>query len=185
MKEYEVEKMVSLYSELKSLKLVGEQIGVPWQTVYWWLKKRGINVTGNKRLHGSDKDKMAVKYEDLFHQIVPHSKPQNDLKYQAKFDFVVNGYTVDVKSSTLSSMCSRGGRMNYRWSFSTKKNMEADFMVCFCLNGDINENSVNRILLIPNEFCRDKQTISVSVRQSKWHDFEVSERGLVEFFKES
>ena len=34
-----VNKMVSLYQELKHLKLVGEELQIPWQTVYLWLKK--------------------------------------------------------------------------------------------------------------------------------------------------
>lgn len=180
-----VEKMISLYSEIKNLKLVGEQMGIPWQTVYWWLKKQGVAVTGDKRVYGSDKDRMAAKYEDLFHTLVPQAVPENDREFQAKYDFTVGGYTVDIKSATRSSMCSRSNHLNYRWAFSTKKNMDADFMVCFCLEGSTKENHVNRILLIPNEFCRDKQTISVSCNTSKWFEFEVTEQGLVKFFQES
>lgn len=42
---------------------------------------------------------------------------------------------------------------------------------------------IEKILLIPSEFYKNKQSISVSCNKSKWWDFEVTKEELVEFFK--
>ena len=42
--------------------------------------------------------------------------------------------------------------------------------------------AVEKILLIPKEFYKNKQFISVSCSNSNWDDFEVTVEGLQEFF---
>lgn len=75
----------------------------------------------------------------------------------------------------------------YRWAFSTRAQEDtADFLVCFCYAGYncLEHGDVTKILLIPKEMFKNKQSISVSAKISKWYDFEVSEQELLEFFEE-
>lgn len=46
------DRCIEAYSRLKNLKLVGEEIGMKWQTVYVQLKKAGVKVTGDKARYG-------------------------------------------------------------------------------------------------------------------------------------
>lgn len=178
----DVEVMIASYDKHKSLKVVSEDTGIPWQTVYWHLKRVGVQVTGDKRRYGSDKDKMAAKYEDIFLATVPYATPNNSTEFQSKYDFSIGSVNIDVKSATLSNSSNRAGRINNRWSFSISKDVGADYLVLYCLNGDVMDNCIHKILLIPNEFSSDKQTISVSPNHSKWFEFEVSSGELRDFF---
>ncbi|AUR93505.1 hypothetical protein NVP1187O_192 [Vibrio phage 1.187.O._10N.286.49.F1] len=60
-------------------------------------------------------------------------------------------------------------------------------MICFCMEGYDCEDykDVEKILLIPKEFYKNKQSMSVSCTKSKWYDFEVTEEELQEFFSYS
>lgn len=103
---------VDAYSRLKNLKLVGLELGIPWQTVYVHLRAAGVPVTGDKSRYGSDTDRLAANAERIFAALVPNASDQNDKKFQAKVDFIVGQYKVDVKASRLR---------NGRWAFSLKK----------------------------------------------------------------
>ena len=52
-----IDKCIESYSRLKNLKLVGLEVGIPWQTVYVYLKQAGIAVTGDKSRYGSVTDR--------------------------------------------------------------------------------------------------------------------------------
>lgn len=162
---------IESYSRLKNLKLVGLELGIPWQTVYVHLRAAGVAVTGDKSRYGSDTDRLAAKAETLFSTLVPNAVNQNDHQFQAKVDFKVGGYAVDVKASRL-----RGGR----WAFSLKKQKRvADFFVCFAFN----EDDTYRTLAIPGELCRYLQTISLSAAaHTKWWDYEIPADQLRSFF---
>lgn len=41
-------KIIESYSRLKKLKLVGDETGIPWQTVYVRLRANNVPVTGDK-----------------------------------------------------------------------------------------------------------------------------------------
>ena len=60
-----IDKCIESYSRLKNLKLVGLEVGIPWQTVYVYLKQAGISVTGDKSRYGSATDRVAVKQYHL------------------------------------------------------------------------------------------------------------------------
>tara|TARA_B100001105_G_scaffold4933_1_gene3687 strand:- start:1822 stop:1989 length:168 start_codon:yes stop_codon:yes gene_type:complete len=45
-----------------------------------------------------------------------------------------------------------------------------------------NHGEVEKILLIPKEYYKNKQSMSVSCKKSKWFDFEVTEEELKQFF---
>ena len=62
---------IESYSRLKNLKLVGLELGIPWQTVYVHLRAAGVPVTGDKKRYGSDTDRLAAKAEALFAELVP------------------------------------------------------------------------------------------------------------------
>lgn len=168
---------INTYRKHKNLKVASEVLGIPLPTLYWRLKKAGEPVMGNKRVHGSDKDKMAAHSESLFKKIVPFAKDNNQTSFQSSIDFTVGDYKVEIKSATLRP----GGKGNMRWSFDLRKQEKvADFFICFALNDDW---SVNRILFIPCDVIKTYQTLSLSSGKSKWNDYAVSEKDLCEFFE--
>lgn len=180
-----VDEMVSLYQELKNLKLVGEEMNIPWQTVYWWLKKEGVSVSGNKSLYGGFKDQIGLIGERLFRKAFPEAEDQNDKSFQPQFDFFLDGLKLDVKTSFPRDMkCRNSSTVKYRWGFNTRRQQEADFIVGYCMSGNLEDWKLEHIMLIPNEFLQDIQTISISCDQrtrSKWMDFKVEENELIEF----
>lgn len=180
--------MKEVYDKHKNLKLAAEELGMVWQTLYYNLNKVGHPVTGDKERYGSPTDKMAKAMEDKFKLLVPHAEDYNKDKFQALIDFKVGDLSVDIKSSTKKDGYKSNPKKNasYRWAFSTKVQEKcSDFMICFCMEGYDCENygNVEKILLIPKEFYKNKQSLSVSCSKSKWYDFEVSEQELQEFFK--
>jgi hypothetical protein len=56
-----VDLCVSRYRDLKNCHLVGAELGMPWQTVYWNLKKAGEPVVGDKARYGSETDRLAAR----------------------------------------------------------------------------------------------------------------------------
>jgi hypothetical protein len=168
------------YAELKHLGLTAKAVGIPWQTVYVYLKEMGVAVTGDKSTYGSPRDKLAAKGEEMFSDLVPFSDNSNEKMYQAKIDFDVLGTGVDVKTSKLKK--SHHQYTSQRWAFSLKKqSILADFFVMFALDSDEN---LTHTLLIPAELVREFQTISVPYSmQSKWASFLIEPQELAPFFK--
>lgn len=164
---------IESYARLKNLKLVGLELGIPWQTVYVHLRAAGVPVTGDKSRYGSDTDRLAARAEALFQALVPDAEDQNAVQFQAKVDFQVNGYLVDVKCST---------KRNGRWAFSLKKQeLVADFFVCIAFDDD----DSYRIIVVPGEVCRNLQTVSLSeFTRTKWWDYEIQDAHLQTFFHE-
>ena len=164
-------KCVESYRRLKNLKLVANEVGIPWQTVYVHLRAAGEPVTGDKLRYGSDTDRFAAKAERVFQDLVPLAESQNEKKFQSKVDFMVGRYSVDVKASRYR---------HDRWAFSLKKQERiADFFVCFAFD----EADGYRVIVIPGEVCRKFQTISLSGRShTKWWDYEVEPSALAGFF---
>ncbi len=162
---------IESYRRLRNLKLVGLELGIPWQTVYVHLRNAGEPVIGSKSRYGSDKDRLAAKAESEFLRLVLKAIDQNKSEFQSKIDFYVNGYGVDIKAST---------KHQDRWAFSLKKQERlADFFVCFAYN----EDDSYRILLIPGDVCRTYQTISASaLTTSKWWDYQIDPASLASFF---
>lgn len=114
-----------------------------------------------------------------FMRIVPFAINNNQIKFQAKVDFDVGVFKVDVKASKLNQ-----GSRNYpakRWAFSIKKQeFCADFIVCF---GIVDEGYT--IFLIPGECVRKYQTVSIApLGKSKWLDFKITPSELLDFFRE-
>ena len=164
---------IESYSRLKNLKLVGLELGIPWQTVYVHLRAAGVPVVGDKSRYGSDTDRLAARAEAHFSELVPAAVNQNDTQFQAKVDFLVGDYAVDVKSA----------RMRHsRWAFSLKKQeLVADFFVCFAYNDD----ETYRVVVIPGELCRFLQTISLAAKsRTKWWDYEIEPNELAHFFEQ-
>lgn len=166
------DKCVQSYRRIKNLKLVGEELGIPWQTVYVHLRAVGEPVTGDKLRYGSDTDRFAARAERKFNELVPFAISQNEKKFQSKVDFMVGDSTIDVKAANLK---------NNRWSFSLKKQENiADFFVCFAFSDD----GTYRVVMIPGDVCRNIQTISLGVKGStRWWDYEISPSELTDFFK--
>ena len=180
-----VDKMISLYSEDQNLKIVASKLDIPWQTVYWWLKKEGISVTGNKSKYGCLKDRIGVIGENMFKEVFPDAVDQNKLSFQPEFDFLLKDFKLDVKTSFPRDMkCRNSSGVKYRWGFNTRRQQEADFIIGYCLTGNVDDWKLEHIMLIPNEFLQEIQTISISCDQrtrSKWMDFKVEEHELIEF----
>lgn len=165
------------YGRHKNLKIVGDELDIPWQTVYVYLKKAGVPVVGDKRRYGSDSDRFAAKAENDFMALVPDAMNMNEEKYQAKFDFKIYDFAVDVKASNLRTYLKRSCAK--RWAFSSKKQESvANFLVCLAYdNGDM-----KRAFLIPEEVFRYRATISISENGSKWDDYEIDPKSLNGFF---
>ena len=181
----------AVYDKHKNLKLAGEELKMPWQTLYYKLCKVNHPVVGDKAKYGSVTDKLAKYSEDLFQKMIPYAKDNNTSKAQASLDFEVKGLNVDVKSSCKKDPYAnndiKSGKGAIRWAISTRvQEGVADYLVCFLFEGyDAQEHGdVEKILLIPAEFFKNKQSISISVKKSKWYDFEVTEQELIDFFKE-
>jgi len=168
------------YEKHKNLKLAANEIGIKWQTLYYRLKKQGVQVTGDKSRYGSTSDKLAVIAENEFIKLVPESKNMNSVEWQSKFDIMIGKVKIDVKSS-LPRKLQPNKTSTLSWAFSLKRqNFECDFMVCFGLNED---KTINKILVIPYEFFNGLQTISVPIgRPSKWHEYTVDKDDIREFF---
>jgi len=178
-----IERIKELYAKVKNLKLVSEALSIPWQTVYWWLKKEGVQVVGDKARYGGDSDSVGIIGELLFKRLFPDAVYENDTKYQAKHDFTLHGLKIDIKTSSLRSVKTRKGNIATRWGFNCYNAAEhgIDFFVCFCLNA--NGRDVDKILLIPSEMVvSETGGVSVSSNRSKWDAFVITEQDIVEFF---
>ena len=170
--------IIESYSRLKNLKLVGKEIGMPWQTAYVRLRANSISVVGDKTRYGCAKDKFAAKAEAEFQRLVPEAKNNNKEKFQSKTDFSVGKISVDVKASNLHRQLRTSPAR--RWAFSVRKqNMIADFMCFFAFS----DESEYRLLVAPGELVCSYQTISIGENFSgKWAEFEVFPADLAVFF---
>lgn len=173
------DKCVESYLRLKRLKSVGDELGVPWQTVYVHLRAAGVPVTGDKSRYGSETDRLAAKGEAYFESLVPSAENQNKACFQPRFDFLVHGNKVDVKTSTKRK--SNKNSQVERWAFSSaKQESEADFFVLI----GYDEANPKHVWLIPGEIARNYKTISISCKtKGKWWDYEIEARQLSEFFQ--
>jgi len=164
------EECVESYRRLRSLKCVGAEIGIPWQTVYVHLRKAGEPVTGDKLHYGSDTDRLAARAEQYFADLVPFAKDMNLTKFQAKYDALVHGHRVDIKAARLL----RGS-----WAFSLKKQQRiADFFVAFAYNEE-GEQPLH-VLLFPGDCVRHYSTIR-AVEGNRWWSYRLSESELTSF----
>lgn len=172
-------KCVESYSRLKHLKLVGEEIGIPWQTVYVHLKKAGVSVTGDKARYGSASDRLANKAEAEFQKTIPWAKDNNKTEFQSSIDFNVDSSTVDIKASRLKF----DGKLS-RWAFCVNKQRDdADFFVLYAY--DEKGCGILHLFLIPGEIAREKTTISITESlNSKWADYIISSSDMVDFFND-
>lgn len=179
-----VDLIIQDYEKHKNLKIVGANLGIPWQTVYWHLKKKSVPVTGDKEKYGSVSDKVGFIGEKLFSQTVPDVVNQNTLQFQSKYDFIYKDLNIDVKTSLLKTVGNKvEGRTSERWAFSFGKQPNVDVLVCYCLTGVKEDYHVEHILLIPRDLLTIRYTISVTKGNSKWLDFKVSEKDLTDFFE--
>lgn len=169
---------VEAYSHIKNLKLVGIELGIPWQSVYVYLKRAGVAVTGDKARYGSEKDRFAARAEKEFQRLVPAASDQNHVTFQAKVDFLVGLLGVDVKASL--AHFGRADSQRRRWAFSMKKQERiADFVVCFAFHND----TTYAVFLLPGEVIRNYQTISIPLSgNSKWLDYKIEPVELAPFF---
>jgi hypothetical protein len=170
---------VLAYRKHMNLKLAAQELGIAWQTLYVHLKKLGEPVTGDKLRYGTDRDKLGHLAEAEFKRLVPFAVNGNASKWQSKYDFEVAGSKVDVKASNPRKLNARYESKS--WSFSFKRqSLVCDFICCFCIAED---KSTKHILLVPSEFFKGLQTVSVSCEgASKWLDYAIDQNDLAEFF---
>lgn len=182
------EKCIEKYAELKHLKLVGIELGIPWQTVYVYLKEAGVAVTGDKARYGSVTDRLAVYAENLFAESVPFATDNNAGKFQATVDFDIEGMLVDVKASMLQPgrHDASGKKIAPRWAYCISKQKDiSDFFVLYAFSGDAEAPKQEHVFLLPTEIATARTSISIPLTlRSKWADYEVKEGELADFFKE-
>lgn len=174
------QKCIEAYERHKHLGLAAQEVGIPWQTVYVHLRNADVSVTGDKARYGSDSDRLATRGEEYFKSFVPFAEDQNKKQFQPKFDFLVNGHKVDVKSS--SQRKSNKAAKTLRWAFYSKKQEStADFFVLIGFTKD----DPTHVWLIPGEISRKYTTISISQSASggKWWDYAINPNHLADFFK--
>jgi len=162
-----------------NLKLAANELGVAWQSLYVRLKKLGEPITGDKLRYGTDRDRLGALGESEFLRLVPFATNKNAGQYQSKYDFDVIDQKVDVKASRPRQLNKKFGAKS--WSFSFKKqSLICDFICCFCMAED---RSIKHVLLVPSEFFKGLQTVSVSCEgNSKWLDYEIATDDLAAFF---
>ena len=176
-----MEKAIEAYGRHKNLKIAAAEVGIPWQKLYLILRKAGIPMVGDKLRYGSDRDKLAALAECEFHRLVPDAVSMNKIRWQAKYDFTVHGFRVDVKSSMPRRLNKKYSAESWAFSFK-KQSLECDFICCFCVSHD---RTINHVLLVPSEFFAGIQTVSVSCNGgSKWLDYTIAANDLSEFFAE-
>lgn len=170
---------IESYRKLKNLKLVGEDLGIPWQTVYVHLRNAGEPVNGDKARYGCAKDRIASFAERMFADDVKFATDANSQQFQAAIDFVVRGWAVDVKAATRQKFQSD----SIRWAFCINKQKDkADFFVLYALDNQ-EDKKVVHVFLMPKEIATTKSTISVpETMNSKWADYEVKRGDLADFF---
>jgi len=167
------------YSKHMNLKLAADELGIKWQDLYCRLKNQGVNVVGDKLRYGSDRDKLSSKAEAMFKEYVPSAISMNEIKWQRKYDFEVSGHKIDVKCSLKRRLSKKHDSLSWAFSFK-KQTLICDFVCCFCLDDN---KDVEQVLLVPSEFFRGLQTVSVSCAgNSKWMDYSVSLGDLEDFF---
>lgn len=170
---------IESYSRLKNLKLVGQEVGIPWQTVYVHLKNAGVAVTGDKARYGTERDRLAAKAEKAFMELVPFAQDMNRRKFQSNIDFKVLGFGVDVKSANKKRSSPKAKTFN--WCFSLKKqSITADFFVCFAYE----DGEIKHSFLVPGEVARHYTSLSIAcATKGKWWDYEVDPKSLASFFR--
>lgn len=170
---------VLAYRKHMNLKIAAAELGIAWQTLYIRLKKLGEPITGDKLRYGADRDRLGALGESEFHRLVPFAQNGNSATWQAKVDFSVMGWAVDVKASRPRQLNKRYAAKS--WSFSFKRqSLACDFICCFCMDDD---RTVTNVLLVPSEFFAGLQTVSVSCHGwSKWLDYRIEPDQLGQFF---
>lgn len=173
---------IESYSKHEQLFAAADELGMPWQSLYYRLRKLGHPVAGNKSKWGSKTDRFAAKGEEKFLELVPTADNSNLKQYQSKIDFIVNGVKVDVKSARMKR--SNGKYASLRWAFYLKKQLEhADFYVCLGFDEDGDE--LKTCYLIPRDMISAITTLSIPCSgASKWESFSVNPRDLSLFFSE-
>lgn len=170
---------VLIYRKHMNLKLAALELGVAWQSLYVRLKKLGEPVTGDKLRYGTDRDRLGAIAEAEFKRLVPFATDNNKLQHQSKYDFDVNGQKVDVKAARPHQLNKKYEAKSWAFSFK-KQSLVCDFICCFCFNDD---KTLAHVLLVPSEFFKGLQTVSVSCSGgSKWLDYSISQYELAPFF---
>lgn len=176
----DIQLCIEAYRRIKNLKLVGKELGIPWQTVYVHLKSANEPVMGDKLRYGSDRDKLASIAESVFKEIIPEATDRNKIKYQSSYDFDVLDYAVDVKASMPRQLNKKYQAKSWAFSFK-KQNLLCDFICCFCFSEN---REIRHVLIVPSEFFKDLQTVSVSCDgYSKWLDYSVQKEDVEPFFR--
>lgn len=177
---------IESYARLKSLKLVGEELGIPWQYVYSTLRAAGVSVTGDKARYGSVKDRLATRAERIFAADVPTAIDANAEQYQSRIDFTVGQFSVDVKASRLHGAREEttGKTTSPRWMFCIKKQKDqSDFFVMYAF-GESFDSEVQHVFLMPREIATTATTIVVPASlKSKWADYMIDQKELLPFFE--
>ncbi|MFC2303933.1 MAG: hypothetical protein ACFNT5_01940 [Cardiobacterium hominis] len=173
-----VEQMKAAYDKHKNLKVAADELGMKWQTLYWYLKKYNHPVVGDKSKYGTSKDKLASLSEAHFANLIPEATNMNQARYQSKWDFELYGLKIDIKASTIH-YAGKNARQQ-RYCFSVKKQEKyADFIVAFGYSGDV----IKKCFLFPQEIISNMTTVNISEYKSKWSDYEIPLEDLRPFFE--
>ena len=170
--------IVEIYKECGDFSKAVQLSGLPHLVAHIKLLNSGVLKIQDKINYGSNAAKMGGKAEALFQKLVPEAIDAN--KYWKKnnpvFDFNYKEMTVDVKYSSLHK--------EGDWSF--RSSTDPDFLCVFLDNGKELEDYF--ILLIPNAFLNQKDTVHVSKSGAWFNNFQVSKeelKGILDMYVET
>lgn len=160
--------IVEIYKECGDFSKAVQLSGLPHLVAHIKLLNSGVLKIQDKINYGSNAAKMGGKAEALFQKLVPEAIDAN--KYWKKnnpvFDFYYKGMKIDIKYSSLHK--------EDDWSFRGKGS--PDFFCVFLDKGKMLEDYL--ILLIPNAFLNQKDTVHVSKSGAWFNEFQVSKEEL-------
>lgn len=182
--EYRV--LDAYYRNNGNLKAITEEVKLNVWLCAKTIEKLGLPPNWASYKERADSGKVGDWAEEEFRRLVPGALDMN-MQYQMNnplFDFIVNGKTVDVKSSNL-----RVNRTSLQYSVRIRNHSDSEMPDFFCLflikerNKEAKEGNYH-ILLIPKEVLPSKN-ISISIvpknteaNSAMYWDFEVEPAAL-------
>ena len=163
---YTREQVCEVYKQHGSIRAVTDETGCPPYTAFIWLKKAGVLNSVDSVRYGTQASRNGGAAEKEFKRLVPKAMAANEhLNANCpSFDFDINGWTVDVKFSSINKTGT------YRFATAGAKALRPDFFCVFaCSKGSI--QSGYRILLIPEDMISN--SFSFRFRDGDTSDDEV------------
>ena len=158
LKNYRVENRAKLYQQRKEwLELTGKKYYAGYDTEYYQKNKGKFKDRHIKKEIILGTSGLGRKYEKIALELLPKSIDCNKDSFSGKWDIEWNGLKIDVKMRNYSD--------KYGWNFTTKKNPEAEYYLCFC----VDNGNIERIYFLPKNVF--KKCIKIKKNNIKYNKF--------------